>query len=159
MMENEPVTKPEGRAQVFLLDRRFGRFLLLCGTFQIAILCASLLISYRASNIQGIDLGSILQVLLGAAFMAFAQPLSLIVFPYGLTYMTNPYLDSLFPGKLPLFLTFLFLFLPYLVYTGIFVPAILTHKRLVFFILYLVFVMILIINVTGCVVMPKPGAV
>ncbi len=88
--------------------------------------------------------------------MAFAHPLSLLFFPYGLGYMIDPYFFTGNRGTFSIFLAYLIFFLPYLIYLSILIPAILINKRVVFFILYAILVIILIANVAGCAIMPKP---
>ena len=162
-MEKNPVDSPEKLSPDFFRDTRFGRFLTLAITFQLAILCATLIINFATYNGLSADLDSISPRLVYAAMMAVPEPLAWFYFLYGLSYALDVYLIPGNPGQVtafaasPLFVSNLAFYLPYLTYAGIVLPAILTHKRLVFFILYAIFVVVLIVNIAGCAVMPKPN--
>jgi hypothetical protein len=121
----------------FSLNSWGGRLFLTLATVQMAIFCASLMLTDPPS-------------IMGAMVMAFSHPLSLWYFSWGLTYTISQYFfqGNQFEKSL---------LLAWLIYLSILIPAILIKKRVVFFVLYVILVLILITNVTGCTIMPKLG--
>jgi hypothetical protein len=143
-MENDPVkSRTISRIDV-LLNNWFGRACIIAGTIVIAV-CIPLINIGPGGQI---DLSSI-----GYAL----NPLSWYFFTIGLVYMIDLYFSPGNQGLISVFPSYLIAFLPNLIYFSICIPAILFNKRAVFFVLYTILVIILLINVRGCQLMPKPG--
>ncbi len=96
----------------FWLDHWLGRTLIIASTVRVAILCACIMISMFS---------------LPGAILMFMHPAVLIYFPLGLGYMINHYFLPELRGN-----NFFYYWSPYLIYSGIFISAILINKRAVF---------------------------
>jgi len=138
-MDDDHNKKPGNSGPNFDLFFKFARLALFAGTYQMAILCAALLISPGNTN--------------SAVVMAIFQPFSALFFTRGLGYMLTLYF---FPQNLKGDDTFAQT-VSVLIYVALVVCGVITRKRVVFFLMYALFLILTFVNIQGCVVMPKPG--
>lgn len=118
-------------------------------TSQLAIICGSIaLAGFRVITHNFTSINLTLFEMFPAVLIAFAHPFALLYFLYGLGAMLN---QSSFRGNEEYFL-----FISYIIYLSVLIPAVFINKRVVFYMLYTLLVILLITNVAGCAAMPFP---
>lgn len=143
----------------FWLNTWLGKLLIIAVTIQAAIFITSLIIVFPnyiySAKGDFFNPAAIVDLLINAGFMSFIHPLSMWFFMlFGLNYVINQYLDEQAPYYA--LVSNWLAFLPIAIYSAIIIPAIFTRKRIIFYLLYTILILVLIVNVAGCVAMPKP---